>query len=256
MTGYLYDGSLDGFLSCVFESFVRREIPTVIQTPEQQQPFLLAMTGIATCPDKARRVEKGLKRLSARIWEMIRDGFLCDCMVNREVSLLRLIHQLFRYGPSAAVNYTDPDVNNVCKALRAMRNEAHLLTGFVRFTEHNGVLVSVISPKNQVLPILAQHFSARFPGEQFMIYDQKHHTAFMHTPQRKEFIEIESLVLPPIGKEEAAFQAMWQDYFEHVSIPQRQNPVCQRTHLAMRYRPWMTEFTGRQSEKNTNQLPE
>ncbi len=255
MTGYLYDGSFDGFLSCVFESYARKEQPSIIQTPEQEQPFLLALTSIATCPDKAKRVRNGLKRLSEEVWEMIRDGFLCDCMNNREVSLLRLIHQLFRYGPSAAVNYADPDVNTVCKALRAMRNEAHLLTGFVRFSEYNGVLVSVISPKNQVLPILAQHFSIRFPGEQFMIYDQNHRTAFMHTPHKKEFIEIESLTLPPIGKEEAAFRAMWRSYFDHVAIAQRENPVCQRTHLAMRYRPWMTEFVD-QLQENAYQLTE
>ena len=46
MTGYLYDGSFDGFLSCVFESYVRKEQPSIIQTPEQEQPFLLALTSL------------------------------------------------------------------------------------------------------------------------------------------------------------------------------------------------------------------
>ena len=77
----------------------------------------------------------------------------------------------------------------------------------------------------------------------------------MHTPQKKEFIEIESLTLPPIGKEEAAFRAMWRSYFDHVAIAQRENPICQRTHLAMRYRPWMTEFVDQQQE-NAYQLTE
>ena len=248
MTGYLYDGSFDGFLSCVFESFARKEQPVLIQTFDQDQPFLMALTTIVTRPERARRVENGLKRLSNDIWEMVRDGFLCDCMNNREVNLLRLIQQLFKYGPSAAVNYADPVVSTVWKALRHMREEGHLLSGFVRFSEYNGVLVSVISPKNQVLPLLAQHFSVRFPGEQFMIYDQNHKVAFIHTAQKGEFVEIDTLTLPSVGKEEAAFRAMWREYFDHIAIPQRENPFCQRTHLALRYRPWMTEFTAEQPD--------
>ena len=248
MTGYLYDGSFDGFLSCVFESYARKEDPLLIQTADQDQPFLMAMTTVVTRPERARRVENGLKRLANDIWEMVRDGFLCDCIKDREVNLLRLIRQLFQYGPSAAVNYADPVVHTVWKGLRHMREEGHLLSGFIRFSEYNGVLVSVISPKNQVLPMLARHFLTRFPGEQFMIYDQNHKVAFIHTTQKSEFIEVQSLTLPPVGREEAAFRAMWRSYFNHAAIPQRENPLCQRTHLSLRYRPWMTEFTDDRQE--------
>lgn len=38
------------------------------------------------------------------------------------------------------------------------------------------------------------------------------------------------------------YEALWKAFHETVAIRERANPVCQRTHLALRYRPYMTEF--------------
>ena len=254
MIAYRYDGSFDGMLSCIFTSFARHEDPQLIDTFDQPQAALIPVRTIPTEPDKARRVERGIRgKIGEEEWEMVRDGFLCE-LENREVILTRFVRLLFRYGRRAATNYADPTVDALWKALRHMRQEAHLLKGFVRFSDYDGVLVSVISPKNQVLPILAEHFSVRFPGEQFMIYDQNHKTGFIHTATERQFIEVESLNLPKAGAEEKAFRSLWRGYFQHMAIKERENPLCQRTHLALRYRPWMTEFT--EDEDAAAQLPE
>ena len=241
MIGYSYDGSFYGFLTCVFYAYAEKEDPAAV-VPFGSQPLLIPMRGIPTENDKAVRVEKGLKRRSEEGYLAVRDGFLCE-MPDKERRLLAFIRKLIGKGARAALSYADPDTAPLLKALISMREEGHLLEGFLRFSEHEGVLVSVISPKNQVLPILAQHFSIRLPGEKFLIYDARHKTGFIHTEERKEFVSIDSLLLPPVGKEEAAYRAMWRGYFQHIAIPERENPVCQRTHLSLRYRPWMTEFT-------------
>ena len=48
------------------------------------------------------------------------------------------------------------------KAERHLRQEAHLLCGFVRFSDHQGKLLAAISPKNFVLPLMAPHFADRY----------------------------------------------------------------------------------------------
>ena len=58
---YGYDGTLAGFYSCVFESFVRREIPFAIWAPEDEQPALCPVRQIPTDPDRAARVRRAVR---------------------------------------------------------------------------------------------------------------------------------------------------------------------------------------------------
>ena len=39
---YLYDGSFEGFLCCVFESFAQHEIPFAVWTPQRETSTLIA----------------------------------------------------------------------------------------------------------------------------------------------------------------------------------------------------------------------
>lgn len=213
MIAYCYDGSFDGMLCCIFMSFARHETPDMIFTFDRPQATLYPVREITTESDKARRVENGIRqKISEDSWNLVRDGFLCN-LPDKETVLVRFVKLLFRYGKRAAVNYANPTVDTLWKALRHLYQESHLLKGFVRFSDYEGVLVSVISPKNQALPILAEHFSARFPGERFMIYDQNHKIGFIHTETERRFIEIESFTLPEAGAEELAFPGAMAQLF-------------------------------------------
>ena len=44
-TAYRYDGSFQGFLCCVFESFARHELPAAIHPPEEGQTSLFGIRG-------------------------------------------------------------------------------------------------------------------------------------------------------------------------------------------------------------------
>lgn len=237
---YRYDGSFAGFLSCVFLSFARKETPGQILPPEESP--LLGGKWVETRQDHARRVEMGLRRkLGEEIWADIRDGYL-SCLPGKEGILLRVIQRLFQSGRRAITDYRDPDAAALQKALVMMRQEGHLLEGFLRFSDYSGVLVAVIHPKNGVLPRLAVHFSTRFPQEKFVIYDETHHLAFFHSPTERKFAEIDALTLPPPDQTERLYRALWKGFLSALSIRERENPRCQMTHLPLRYRPWMVEF--------------
>ena len=53
---YLYDGSFEGFLCCVFESFAQHELPFAVWTPERETATLYPLKDIATDHAKAQRV--------------------------------------------------------------------------------------------------------------------------------------------------------------------------------------------------------
>ena len=84
-------------------------------------------------------------------------------------------------GARAIHDLSTPYVHRLFTLSRATANEAHHLLGFLRFSElENGVLFSTIHPKNNALPILAEHFTDRLPQENFMIYDENRQLAAVH----------------------------------------------------------------------------
>ena len=73
---YRYDGSFQGFLCCVFESYARREIPSAICAPQQEQISLFEPRQILTEEQKARRVFAGAGRLGGQVKYRLTTGFL------------------------------------------------------------------------------------------------------------------------------------------------------------------------------------
>ena len=53
---YLYDGSFEGFLCCVFESFAQHEIPFAVWTPQRETATLCPVRDIGTDSARAQRV--------------------------------------------------------------------------------------------------------------------------------------------------------------------------------------------------------
>lgn len=146
----------------------------------------------------------------------------------------------------------DPAVEKVFELSRSVGNEAHLLTGFVRFRElENGILFADITPKNQVLPCLGAHFQERFPLENWMIRDKNRSMFVVHEAGKRWVLvqeedpegRMDEQLLHLSGQEEK-MQALWREFCDTIAIKERLNPKRQRTHLPLRYRPDMTEFAG------------
>lgn len=108
---------------------------------------------------------------------------------------------------------TENTVHRLRKAVRHLNTESHALMGFVRFSVYGETLVSVIEPKNRVLPLLAAHFCDRYRKESFMIYDKTHGQALIHRAEeagagKAEIVDVDELILPEAGsrtKRTAAF---------------------------------------------------
>lgn len=71
---YVYDGSFEGLLTAVFESFESRELPCSIVAEDEFVPTLFACKTVDTDPQKADRVRRGLKNVSADVWNAVRLG--------------------------------------------------------------------------------------------------------------------------------------------------------------------------------------
>ncbi len=239
---YCYDGTFDGLLCCVFESYNSREIPTDILADTKELPFLLPVKHIATISDRARRVRRSIpQKLGAEAADFVRRAFL-TCHAQKELLLLRFLRLGYEKGPVVLRMLTDDTVHALTEAVRHLGNEAHLLTGFVRFSEANGVLVSMIEPKNIVLPIIAPHFCSRYPNERFVLYDNTHSMALLHQSGAWEIADVDAFSMPDPDEEERKYRALWRLFYDTIEVEGRHNPRCRMGHMPKRYWRCMTEF--------------
>ncbi|WP_378956670.1 TIGR03915 family putative DNA repair protein [Pelosinus sp. sgz500959] len=239
---YRYDGSFDGLLCCVFESYDKKEIPMEILPPDTSQTVLFDVKEITTDLQKSKRVLVSIpKKIGDPALELVRHAFL-TCFTQKELYILLFLRMGYQYGPSVVSMLADDVVNTLFKAVKQLENESHLLKGFVRFSIFNKVLVAEIEPKNYVLPLLTQHFCERYPEERFLIYDKTHGMALIYQPYQSTVIPIDSLEMPEPDEEEESFRKLWQLFYATIEVQGRHNPVCRMSHMPKRYWKYMTEF--------------
>ena len=244
---YQYDGSLDGFLCCVYESYVYKESPAAFCTDDDPLSLYEIRT-VVTQPAYSQRVSRGIEKRSPKALAVVRRGFL-TCLPDKELHLYTFIKKLLAEGPGFMRDLSDPACYPLYRAIRHMSGEVEKLRGFVRFSDCGGVLGAEIAPKNRVLPLLRGHFCQRYANERFFIYDRTHQELLLYANGRSRITRAESFrpILPE--GEELQYRALWKRFFESVTIRERENPRCQNTFLPKRYRGLMTEFLPVEYEK-------
>ena len=243
---YRYDGTLDGLLCCVFESYAHKELPgDIVIQGEAVETLLFEGKAIPTDQEKARRVRVSIpQKICPEAWEFVQKAFL-TCLPRKEVYLLLFLRLGYRHGSEVMQMLADDTVHTLFKAVRHLERESHLFKGFVRFVAGNGVLAAQIEPKNFVLPLLAEHFCQRFPEERFLIHDQSHGVALVYQPYQYRICPVEELELPAPDAEEQTYQELWKLFYKSIEIKARHNPLCRRTQMPQRYWKNMTEVASK-----------
>lgn len=141
---------------------------------------------------------------------------------------------------------TDKYVMEVFELSRKVNKEADKIRGFIRFSDNGNYLFAHFEPKCDMIPVIMWHFVDRYPGENFVIYDERRRYAVVH-PRLKEcfyineseFKQLEGSVPDKTDN----FEQLWRVYFEYTDIKERFNPQCQRNLCPKWYRKNMVEFT-------------
>ncbi len=202
--------------------------------------------------EKSRKVTNSIKK---KIGEEAYTGVYDMAISNREDKaevIYRFLILGFHYGHKV-MNYLSNDyVSAITKTMKTVWNETHHYYGFVRFSElSNGILMSQIRPKNNILTLIAPHFADRLQQENFMIIDEGRQIAVVHPAHKKWFMVALSMIDPRLieehSKKEETMSNAWSVFVESISIKERENYNLQRNMLPIRFREYMPEF---QEEKN------
>jgi len=236
MLVYTYDGSLEGFLCCVFEAYARCEQPEDIAQPQGLQYRI----GQELCPVKTidehwQRVQKGVRRkLGYLAWEKLCACF-CASSTDKEILLYRYLRQGFDRGQVALDDISHPDILPIEELYRSVGNEQQRMIMFARFAKiPEGVYCATINPKHSVLPLIMDHFAGRFNVQPFIIFDEVHNLAGISEKGEWYLSTAEGLTLPQTDSDDLIYQQLWKTFYNSIAIPERRNEKLRQQFIPKR----------------------
>lgn len=234
---YLYDGTLEGMFTAIFEAFFRKEEPVNIAALEHaQQSLLHSYVPITTKLSLAERVRDGImSKLGNNNYERVKRVFLANDMEKGGV-LLRYLMFTMQKGSRSCFYLANPAVAAFEEVHKQVSTEAHHFLQFVRFAQlERGVFYSQIEPRASIVPLIMDHFAARFNIQPFIIHDKSHRVAGVFDTERWWLVDAEGMQLPDNSQAEDGFQALWQTFYDTIAIEERKNPTCQRGFMPKRF---------------------
>lgn len=181
---YVYDGTFEGFLCCVFETVYSRNIPVGIIAQghcKNQEQASCIVQKIKTQKDKAIRVYVSIeKKICKQAQELVRDVF-CSNLEKREMMLLRFLLFGYRHGKQVYFLKSHVHVKPLYEAQKKLYQEVELLTRWASFQKSKAGIFVKLTPKNFVLPYLYAYIHTNFPFTDTLFYDETHQTVLLKT---------------------------------------------------------------------------
>lgn len=243
MLNYIYDGSFEGLLTCVYETYYRHENPDRIIPYELQQLNILDKSlHILTDASKASRVyDSILNKISSDALDYVYYAYLSEVQESGKI-----IYEYLKFGWKIGVKVnmflSDERVLNLHKISRRVGAERHRMLGLIRFSEcQDGIYYSQIEPDHNILQLIAPHFANRMADQNWIIHDIKRNTAAIYNMENWVLTDLELEDLPSMSLKEDFYQSLWKQYFKSISITSRFNPKLQAQHMPRRYWSHMVE---------------
>ncbi|WP_312701360.1 TIGR03915 family putative DNA repair protein [Sedimentibacter sp.] len=239
---YLYDGTFEGLLTCIYYHYKKAKVNGIYFLTEYQQDMLNDCRIVDTDMEKARTVSDAIiDKISNEAYIKVFYCYLSD-LNYKENTILDFLIFAFKYGKNTMNFYTHDKVLLINKTYLRVANEVHRFLGILRFSDAGGFLFSKFSPDNDIVLLMAEHFADRYKYEKFIIYDEKRKKGLIYADNSweiKENIHINDIEK---SQNEKIIQSLWKQYFTDLAIKERVNYKLQFQFVPSRYRKNMAEF--------------
>lgn len=240
-------------MSCIYEAWRwGNRGYTVKLSVESERNYLLFCEEhyVPYDEERTRKVVRSIReKISWRAFLLV-----YHCAMSEKEEKLEVIYKFLRIGflvgAGVTAHLTEEPVMRITEIARSVTHESHKFREFVRFARAGDVLCSVIRPKSNVVTLLAPHFADRLVSENWMIIDQKRKIAVIHPADQEWYLhpleEEEFRRFMDYDRDEEEYARLWRTFFEHITILQRKNSICQMNFLPKWYRTNMTEFNDKE----------
>lgn len=234
---YLYDGTFDGLLTIVFDSYLNKILPQKIYSiNEYTANFLDNNILISTNYEKSQRIFNGIeKNICFEALYNSYNAFLSN-EPNKEIYILKYLCDGFDLGPKINNMLTISYVFKVINMRKRSLGECHRLKGLLRFQEiGNNIYYASIHPDNNIIEPLGHHFIRRLPNQNFIIHDKNRNLCFIYDCKEYKIIDSKNIKIPDISENEKKYQELWKIFFKTISIKERKNSKCQMQYMPKKY---------------------
>lgn len=253
MTIYLFDGSLEGLLTAVFEYYERKPGTVRLASSKNFEPVMLQETfEVINDEIKAKRVWAGLyKKISADWQSRFYKAYLSETAEAFQ-HLFDFCIYIFDNPKGAEQNFGHPSVIAISKIDRSVNRERHRMKAFIRFQETGDeIFYAAVEPDFNVLPLIGSFFKGRYADQKWIIYDLRRHYGLYYDLEKVEEIQMEYVPEIQSGKvnlpgqlldeKQELYALLWNDYFRSTNIPARKNMKLHIQHVPKRYWKYLTE---------------
>lgn len=237
MTTYFFDGTKNGLLTCIFESFYDRRIPDDVTTECVQCGLLDEIVTIKTDSEKAERVYKCLKNCKTKY-------LVSDFNLTFRSGEKKRFKVLFDYLNVAISNknidvskaFALPEIQAFTDLKNRIYTETHRFKGFLRFMEtEKGFYYACYEPDNDITELLVPHFTARLQSP-FIIHDIKRNILALCDGKRYKILNGgDNGVTVFMSESEEIFLDLWQQYYKSINIEERKNLRQMKNYMPERY---------------------
>lgn len=244
MINYTYDGSFEGLLSAVYDSYYRHEIPLNILPEGMVQIDIFNKDhNVHTDMEKFRRVYNSIReKISPLALRNIYYVYVSES-ANKESVIYKYLRLGFKLGRDVDRFITDDSVLKVRVISRKVTAECHRFLGLVRFKLMDGdYYYASLEPDNNIISLLALHFSKRLSDQRWVIHDLKRKSAVVYDKAGWFLTSIDKPVYGSLSSNEKDFQNLWKLYFQNITIKSRKNPKLQKQHMPARYWAHLVEM--------------
>lgn len=250
MVDYLYDGSFDGFLTCIYDNYYDEKASGIFRRENYQATMLAGFREVETSGEKSTIVYEAIeKKISRGELRRIYRTFLSSDP-EKENKLLPYIRMGFKVGAEIDQLHSHPVVFAVQQCEYKVSIETHRIKGLARFSalknaaEPGGrdVLYCCFEPDHDILELVADHFSDRLKCDPFIMHDKTRSKAVFAQNGDWYISGFTEADLPDYGQREHEYQDLWKKYFETIAIQERINPACQKRFMPVRYWKNLTEL--------------
>lgn len=243
MVDYLYDGTFEGLLTCIYLHYYNEKADGIFLKEEYQPSMLKTFVEVETEHEKADIVYEAIKNKISpydlrRVYRVYRSS-----AEGKEKKILDYVRLGFIKGSSISMLHGDPIVFAVQQIEKKVSFETHRLKGLLRFSElEGGILYSPVEPDHDVVEFMADHFCDRYKNEPFIIHDVKRSKALVAYGGEWYITHFTEEKVSNISENEQDYRDLWKQYFESMAIKERINPRCQKNMMPVRYWKNLTEI--------------
>ena len=246
-----YDGSFEGFLTCVFNAFEEKlQVIDIVALGADQDQLFSESIEVITEEQKVSRVLKGLKKkVSSNTFLRIKWAFLSE-LPGIEMKMFDMIKYIFSSKENVELDYSHPSILDIAKVAKQVGREKHRMEAFVRFRlTKDDVYFAIIEPDFNVLPIISKHFKSRYADQKWLIYDTQRKMGVYYDLHKLEYVSLqlpEDIGISGGNQEyfdtgEIYFQKLWKEYFDSTNIKSRVNMRLHIQHVPKRYWKYLSE---------------